>query len=199
MTATEMNLTVDEMNSLRSNWGWSLAAGILVALVGIVAIVHSVVATFVSLVTLAWLMIVAGIALVVHGIRTHKWTGFLLDLFGAAVIITTAILLLRNPLASVLAVTMMLAVYFIVSGIAETVGGFAGKYRSTGWAVFDGLISILLGGILLASWPVSGIWFLGFALGVKLLFLGTGLSTLAMAVRSLPKERGELDELRRAA
>ena len=199
MSATLMNLSADEINTLRTNWGWSLAAGILVTIIGAVAMIHSVTATFVSLATLAWLMIFAGIALAVHGIRTHKWSGFLLDLFGGAMIITAAIVLLRNPVAGVLAVTMMLAVYFIVSGIGETIGGFAGRYRSTGWALFDGVISIILGGILLASWPVSGLWFLGFAVGLKLFFLGCGLSGLAMSAHSLDVERADYTETKRAA
>lgn len=196
---TLMNLSADEIDTLRSNWGWSLVAGILVTIIGAVAIVHSVAATFVSLAALAWLMIFAGSALAVHGIRTRKWSGFLLDLFGAAMIITAAIVLLKNPVNGVLAVTMMLAVYFIVSGISEMIGGFAGKYRSTGWARFDGVISIILGGFLLASWPVSGLWFLGFAVGVKLFFLGCGLSGLAMAAHSLGKEGADHTETRRAA
>ena len=86
----------------------------------------------------------------------------------------------------------------IISGLAVTVGGFAGKYRSKGWAVFDGVISIVLGAILLASWPASGLWFLGFAFGVKLLFMGTGLAALAITARSVPEEHGA-SELRRAA
>jgi uncharacterized membrane protein HdeD (DUF308 family) len=144
-------------------------------------------------------MIFAGIALAVNGIRTRKWSGFLLDLFGAAMIVTAAIVLLNNPVAGVLAVTMMLAVYFIVSGIGETIGGFAGRYRSTGWAVFDGVISILLGLMLLASWPSSGLWFVGFAVGVKLFFLGCGLCALAMSAHSLDVERTDYIEPRRAA
>ena len=82
MSSTLMNLSADEINTLRTNWGWSLAAGILVTIIGAAAMIHSVAATFVSLAALAWLMIFAGIALAVHGIRTHKWSGFLLDLFG---------------------------------------------------------------------------------------------------------------------
>jgi len=199
MTATYLNLSAAEINSLRSNWGWSLAAGSLLSLIGLAAILHSVIATFVSLAALAWLMIFAGIALAVHGARTHKWSGFLLDLFGAVVVIAAGVMLLRRPLASVLAVTMVLALYFIISGIAETIGGFAGKYRTTAWAIVDGVISIALGVVLLASWPVSGIWFLGLAVGVKLLFLGAGLISLAMIARSISKERGEIEELRRTA
>ena len=199
MSSTLMNLSADEINTLRTNWGWSLALGILVTITGAAAMIHSVAATFVSLTALAWLMILAGIALAVHGIRTRKWSGFLLDLLGAAMIITAAIVLLRNPVSGVLAVTMMLAAYFIVSGIGETFGGFAGRYRSTGWALFDGVISLILGGILLASWPVSGLWFLGFAVGIKLFFLGCGLSGLAMSAHSLDVERADDTETKRAA
>ena len=199
MSATNISLSNDEMRTLGSNWGWSLTAGIIAMLAGVIAIVYSVSATFLSLAVLASLMIVSGIALVVHGVRTRQWSGFLLDLFGAAVIIAAAVLMIRSPVASVLSVTMFLALYFIVSGIAETIGGFAGTYRSTGWAVFDGLISILLGGLLLASWPTSGLWFLGFAVGVKLLLMGGGLTSLAMAARRRYNERGGISEIRRAA
>jgi uncharacterized membrane protein HdeD (DUF308 family) len=198
MIAKDMNLSVVEINSLRSNWGWSLASGIALALIGLAAIIHSVTATLISLVALAWLMIFGGVALFVHGVRTRKWSGFLLDLFGAAMVVSIGILLLRNPLASVLEVTLLLGIYLIISGLAVTVGGFAGKYRSRGWAVFDGVISIILGAMLLASWPVSGLWFLGFAFGVKLLFMGTGLAALAIAAHSAPEERSAPD-LRRAA
>src|SRR5262245_20268259 len=198
MSTVLPNLTSNDVSSLRSKWGLSLAIGIVLVIAGVVAMIDSVTATFASLFALAAIMIVAAIALAVHGFSNYKWSGFLLDLLGAATIFAAAILMLSRPVSSVLVVTMVLALWFIISGFAQTIGGFAGRYRSSGWAVAGGLISIALGVMLLASWPTSALWFLGFAVGVNLLFTGGGLIRLAMIVRNMYEDVQNVRELRRA-
>jgi uncharacterized membrane protein HdeD (DUF308 family) len=61
------------------------------------------------------------------------------------------------------------------------------KFPRWGWSVFSGIVSLILGILLLAQMPVSSIWFIGFAIGVDLIFDGASLIGIATAVHSLPK------------
>jgi len=60
------------------------------------------------------------------------------------------------------------------------------KFPRWGWSAFSGLISVALGVMLLVQWPLVSVWFLGFAIGVDLIFEGAGVTAFATAIHSLP-------------
>ena len=54
-----------------------------------------------------------------------------------------------------------------------------------GWHALSGLITLLLGILVLAQWPVSGLWVIGLFVGIELLFYGGAWIALALDLRSL--------------
>jgi len=80
----------------------------------------------------------------------------------------------------------VLASFFIVGGLFRTIGSAMAKFPRWGWAVVSGVVSVVLGIMLLAQMPISGIWFIGFAIGVDLIFDGVAMMGFAGAIHSLP-------------
>jgi len=175
------------IEEVRSSWGWFLALGILFVLLGAVCVIGNVAATFTTVLLVGWMLLFSGIFALVHAFRTHTWQGFLLSLLSALLRGFTGYLLIRYPLAGAASLTLILASFFIVGGLFRSIGAGMLKFPRWGWSAVSGIVSLVLGIMLLAQMPVSSVWFIGFALGVDLIFDGTSLICLATALRSLPE------------
>jgi len=175
------------ISEIRNSWGWFLAAGILLILFGGVCIVADVAATFATVLVFGWLLLLSGIVSLVQAFRVHNWKGFFLFLLNALLRGFTGYLLVRYPAAGAVSLTLVLASFFIVGGMFRAITSAMLKLPRWGWSVLSGLISVALGIMLLGQMPVSSVWFIGFALGVDMIFDGTSLIAFAGAIHSLPK------------
>ena len=175
------------IEEIRSSWGWFLALGILFILLGTVCVIGNVSATFATVLVFGWMLLFSGIFALVHAFRTHSWQGFLLSLLSALFRGFTGYLLIRYPLAGAASLTLILASFFIVGGLFRAIGAGMLKFPRWGWSVFSGIVSLVLGIMLLAQMPVSSVWFIGFAIGVDLICDGASLIGFATSVHSLPK------------
>jgi uncharacterized membrane protein HdeD (DUF308 family) len=95
--------------------------------------------------------------------------------------------LIRYPLAGAATLTLILASFLIVSGLFRGIGAGMLKFPCWGCSVFSGIVSLGLGIMLLVQLPVSSVWFIGFAIGVDLIFDGASLIAFATSVYSLTK------------
>lgn len=170
---------------LGNRWGWFLVLGILLIVLGISALVFTPAATLASVLILGWLMFFSGIVEAVHAFHARGWGGVLLHVAGAALGILVGLLVVTDPLAGALAFTLLFASFFLVIGLFRLIAAIWLRYRSWGWAVFDGVVTLVLGVLLWAGMPWSGLWFLGFALGVALILRGWSNIMFAVAVRSI--------------
>lgn len=175
------------INEIRSSWGWLLAFGILLTLCGAICIVGNVTATFATVLVFGWFLLVGGVFALIQAFRVHTWSGFFLYFLSALFRGFTGYLLIRYPDSGAAALTMILASFFIVGGLFRAVGSAMLKFPRWGWATFSGLVSVALGIMLLVQWPASSVWFIGFAIGIDMVFEGASFTALAMAIHTLPK------------
>jgi uncharacterized membrane protein HdeD (DUF308 family) len=174
------------IDEIRSSWGWFLALGILFIILGAVCVIGDVSATFATVLVFGWMLLFSGIFALVHAFRTHTWQGFLLSLLSALLRGFTGYLLIRYPLAGAASLTLILASFFIVGGLFRAIGSGMLKLPRWGWSVLSGIVSVVLGIMLLVQMPVSSVWFIGFAIGVDLIVDGASLIGFATALHSLP-------------
>ena len=174
------------VEEIRSSWGWFLALGILFIIFGAVCVIGDVSATFATVLVFGWLLLFSGIIALIHAFRTHTWRGFLLSLLSALFRGFTGYLFIRYPGTGAATLTLVLASFFIVGGLFRAIGAGMLKLPRWGWSVFSGIVSVVLGIMLLAQMPVSSIWFIGFAIGIDLIIDGASLIGLATAIHSLP-------------
>ena len=154
------------------SWWLYLLLGIVLVIGGFVVLGDVTLASVISAIVIAWALLIVGVIQVVHAFSTTGWKGFLLDLLVGALYIAAGYILLANPLAATIKLTLILGIIWLVSGVLRIV--LAGVlWRDSGWLLLlSGIIGVLAGGIIISEWPQSGLWVLGLVLGVDLLFQG---------------------------
>src|SRR5262249_49589538 len=117
--------------------------------------------------------------------RAGNWRGSLLHVLGALLRGFTGYLLIRYPGTGAVALTLVLASFFIVGGLFRVFGAGMIQFPRWGWSVFSGILSVILGVILLVQLP-SSVWFIGFAIGLDLIIEGVALVGFATAMHRMP-------------
>jgi uncharacterized membrane protein HdeD (DUF308 family) len=93
-------------------------------------------------------------------------------------------LLVTHPTAGALALTLLLAAFFLVGGLFRSIAAISLRFPNRGWALTGGIVGILLGILLWMEWPESGLWFIGMCIGIDMIFHGWAWLMLALAVRA---------------
>jgi uncharacterized membrane protein HdeD (DUF308 family) len=176
----------DERDVLRPHSGWMIALGVMLILLGVLAIVFSFIATLAQMLIFGWLMLIGGAVEVIHAFTARRWAGFFLRLLLGVFYIVFGGMVLARPLTAALAVTLLIGVMLLVNGATRMIFSFTLR-RGAGPALFlSGLLSVLLGVIILTDWPLSGFWAPGTFVGVDLMLHGIWLLTVGGTVRSAP-------------
>jgi uncharacterized membrane protein HdeD (DUF308 family) len=152
---------------------WSSTLGIVLIVAGILAIILPVIAGVAITALLGWVLLFAGVAHLVYawGARaagSGLWQGVI-----GLVYLVVALYLIFHPARALVTLTLFLAIYFVVEGIFALVLFF--RLRRThraGWFLWDGLITLFLGILIWAHWPLSSAWAIGTIVGISLLMSG---------------------------
>jgi uncharacterized membrane protein HdeD (DUF308 family) len=133
----------------------------------------------------------------IYAFRMRGWGGIFLHLVGGILGVLVGLLVVTHPVAGALVWTLVFASFFTVIGVFPIIASARLRFPLWGWAAFDGAVTALLGLALWMSWPWSGLWFLGVALGVSLVLRGWSCIMLSLAVRSLAE--ATTPDIKRAA
>ncbi|MBN1205425.1 MAG: DUF308 domain-containing protein [Myxococcaceae bacterium] len=169
-------------------WGAPLVVGLLITLLGCLALASVGITSLISVFFYGALLAVMGIAEIVHAFRIRKTGPFLLFLLGGVLSMVVGLLVLAWPGAGLAALTLLLAGYFLATGLFRTITSVMDRYPRWGWDCADGIISIALGAIIMAQWPLSTLWAVGIVVGVGLISRGIALMAGSLAVRHVLRE-----------
>ncbi len=175
-----------DIQNLHRKWGWLLTLGIVMILLGSIALFVMPAATLATILILGWLLLFSGVAEAIYAIRIRKWGGLFLHLIGGILGVLIGLLIVTHPVAGALAWTLLLASFFTVIGMFRLVAAISLRFPHWGWAVFDSVITVGLGILLWAAWPWSGFWFLGLAVGISFILRGWSYIMFSIALRNLP-------------
>jgi uncharacterized membrane protein HdeD (DUF308 family) len=166
------------------NWGWFLAFGIALVLIGVLAIARAVAATVVSMLFFGWLLVIAAGIEIVQAIMVGKWVGLYHHWLGAILFGVLGALIVWRPLVTAEILTLLMGAFFLVAGLFQVITPFMVSLPEWGWHVLNGIITLVLGILILAQWPVSGLWVIGLFVGIELIFYGGAWIALALRLRS---------------
>jgi len=183
--ADVQELGVQFSSDLGQYWGWFLAFGIGLTLLGVAAVARAVTATVASMLFFGWLLALAAAIEVAQAVAVGHWAGFFQHLMAAILFGTAGILLVTRPVKSAEVLTVFMAMFFLVGGLFQIIGSIAVALPGWGWQVADGLITLVLGLLVLGQWPASGLWVIGLFIGIDLIFYGCAWIALALGLRSL--------------
>jgi uncharacterized membrane protein HdeD (DUF308 family) len=153
--------------------GWSIAAAVLFIVLGMFAIIEPGVAGLGVTILVAWLLIFGGFT---HLIGAFKGGGAKRVIFQATIgilYLIAGIYFRMHPLLAIGTLTLLLAAVILAGGVLEIISYFRLKGEGTsGWLLFNGVITLLLGGMIWFHWPSSSAWAIGILVGVNLLTTG---------------------------
>lgn len=168
---------------LRAKWGWIVALGVVYIVAGFIALGSMVVATVASVFIVGVMMIIAGVAEVINAFQMKTWGRFLVWALLGLLYIVAGFVTFENPLLAAVLLTLFLGASLVASGVVRIFLAFS-MQRGTfwGWVAFSGVITLLLGLLILARWPVNSVYILGLFLGIDLIFAGAGWVGLGLGL-----------------
>ncbi len=176
------------VDEARKSWGWFLALGIILILVGAYCIWAEMAATLASMVILGAVLVVAGIVRLISVFMARSiGYGILLLLAGIFELIV-GLILIEYPAIGALTITLFIAMLLLVGGVFRFFSALWFRMPHFGWVAFSGIASLILGILLWVQWPFSALWFIGFAVGLSLIFDGVAWTSLAIRLRPKPPE-----------
>jgi len=185
MTGTLINPQAgSDTAPLRAKWGWIVALGAVYLIVGFIALGSVVMATVASVLVVGVMMIIAGVAEVFSAFQVKSWGKFLLWALLGVLYIISGFFTFDNPLLAAALLTLILGASLVASGIMRIILAFSMK-RETPWilVLVSAVITLLLGLLILAHWPVSSLYILGLFLGIDLIMAGAGWIGIGFGLR----------------
>ncbi|MGQ3671298.1 HdeD family acid-resistance protein [Xanthobacter sp. TB0136] len=178
------NFAQDKLQNVRAKWGWFVALGIVFVLLGFFALGHVLISSIATALYVGAFILVAGAAQVIHAFRVQGWSSFLFWLLCGVLYIIAGGLILYQPLMGATIITIFIGAALAVEGVFRIFAAFASRGGSGwGWVFLSGLITLALGCMIIARWPVDSVYVLGIFLGVDLVFAGVSTFFFGLSLR----------------
>ena len=178
-----------EVASLRKSGLWLLILGVLLIVVGLVAISSTFIATLATVVILGILLMIGGAVEIVDAFLGRGWRGFWLHLLTGILYLVLGFLMVQRPLAAAAIFTLMLAAALFVGGLFRIIVALSERFYGWGWVLLNGIITLVLGILIWQEWPQAAYWVIGLFVGIDMLLDGWSLVITVLTVRGSAAQR----------
>ncbi len=183
--------SASEIEGVERDRRWLFPLGIFSIVLGFIAISAPGLSTFASILLLGVLLLGSGLFQIFRTIKAQPGKEFILHLVISILYIVAGLLMIISPGASAMFIALLMAAFFMVGGIFRIVGAFAMKFQSWTWMLFNGIVTLILGILIMSGWPLIGMWVIGLYVGIEMIVYGWSLLMFAAA------ERAQIHEIRR--
>jgi uncharacterized membrane protein HdeD (DUF308 family) len=182
---SDIKVSIDA-GKIQENSKWFLMLGIALIIFGFIGVSASFLATKLFVTVLGILLMLSGIAQISHVAVSPRWQAGILKLFLGLIYVGAGISFIKNPTVAAALFTLIIAYFLIGSGILKVLISINHRY-SKEWTLglFSGILSAILGVMLLTNWPISGIWFIGFVISLEMIFTGWTYVAFATGAKNL--------------
>ena len=182
-----------ELARLKHEWWVFLLLGLLLILGGAACISYPFVTTVGAMIFQGVALMIAGVAVIISAFWTGKWSAFALQLLMGLLYLVAGFIIADAPLKSAAILTLLLAGFLVVGGIFRIVFSLMERFPQWGWALVNGIASLLVGVIIFKSFrqfaegeSAQIFWIIGLLVGIELIFYGWTWVMLSFAVKNIP-------------
>ncbi len=175
------------VQSFRDHWVLFLVEGIVLVVLGLLAILVPAFATLAVAILIGWLFLISGIVGLITTFMARRAPGFWWALVSGVLAIAAGILLLARPVSGAVSLTLLLIAFFVIEGVASIMYALQHKNELSGrwgWMLASGVIDLVLAVMIFTGLPSTAAWALGLLVGINMLFGGTALSAMALHARA---------------
>jgi uncharacterized membrane protein HdeD (DUF308 family) len=188
MTAQSFDAARDAVGKIvRDHWKLFLIEGIILVMLGLLAVAVPIVAGLAVAILFGWLFLISGIVGLVTTFAMRRAPGFWWSLLSAVLGIVVGGWLLVQPALGLVSLTYLLIAFFIIEGIAtimfalEHRGALSGRW---GWMLVSGIVDLFLAAVILVGLPGTVAWALGLIVGINMVFGGASMIGMALAAHA---------------
>jgi uncharacterized membrane protein HdeD (DUF308 family) len=174
--------------SLHEHWVLFLVEGIVLVVLGLLAIVLPPIATLAVEILFGWLFLLSGVVGLVTTFWMRQAPGFWWALLSAVLGIAAGIVLLARPVSGVLTLTLILIVFFTIEGVASIMYALEHKRELSGrwgWMLASGIVDLIVAAVIFIGLPGTAAWTIGILVGINMVFGGSALIAMAMHARDI--------------
>ena len=169
-----------DVEEIKENWGWFLALGILLIVLGSGIISTSYYATIFSIIFLGVFLIGAGIVQIIQTFMARKWSGVFLSLLLGLLYLVVGFLCVSRPEITAINLTLWIAAFCFIAGLFRMFSSLILRFNQWGWVFFNGVVTFILGILIYSNWPISGLWVIGLFLGIDMILTGWSWVVLSL-------------------
>jgi uncharacterized membrane protein HdeD (DUF308 family) len=173
------------VRALHAKWGWIVALGVVSMIAGVIALGSVVWATAWAVLIIGAVMVVEGLSEIIAAFNVKSWGKAAFWILLGLLYVAAGIICFWRPFEAATILTLFLGAALVVGGVVRMFLAWhmreAGK--PWGWVLVSGILSLLLGLIIIAKWPYSSFYTLGIFMGIDLLFIGSGWIAVGMALK----------------
>lgn len=174
-------------NALHQHWKLYLAEGIILVILGLIAVLIPPIATLAVTIMLGWLFLISGVVGLFTTFMMRHAPGFWWALISAALGVLAGGILLSQPAQGALTLTYVLIAFFVIEGIASIM--FALDHRRElsgrwGFMLVSGLVDLVLAVMIVSGLPSTAAWAIGLLVGINMVFGGTALISMALHAKN---------------
>jgi uncharacterized membrane protein HdeD (DUF308 family) len=180
-------MTTDVSRNINKDVNGALITGVLLSIVGVIAIAAPNFTTLFAETWIAAILIFAGFTKLVYATQTRDRGAFIWKLLLSGLYIATGIMLLVYPFTGILTLTLLLGTFLVTEGTFELILAFQLRpQQNWTWILGDGIITLVLGAMIWFQWPFNAPWLLGTLVGISIIFSGISRVMLSLNARSTP-------------
>lgn len=171
--------------SIRKSIGWVIALSIFLIVLGMLSILLPGIASAFFTSVIGWIILISGIVMIIQSFQSRPVRGFWLNLIVGILYGIFGIYILSNVGAALLVLTFSFGVLFIVEGVFTIIMAFTNRagHRASWLVALNGIVTLILGIMVLNRFPFSAVWLIGLYVGISLLMSGISLLVAALATR----------------
>lgn len=179
----------EHLPAFGKNWRRFFLWGIGMVILGYLAISAATFTTLLSVVFIGFLLFFSGAIVAVDTLTFWwgKWSGFFIHLLVAILYLSVGVMLMQNPIEGSVSLTLLLGVFFIVTGLIRILLSSL-KTPRWKWALLNGIVTLILGVLIISHWPASSLFIIGLFVGIDLLFFGLAYLMSALAARNFVRQ-----------
>lgn len=174
-----------ELSRFQKHWWLFTLLGVLLMICGFVAISYPLVSSVSVVIVIAVTLVISGVAMVVAAFWTGSWSAFLLQMLVGILYIVLGLMMTDAPLESTAVLTLFVASLLLVVGIFRIVAALVLRFPQWGWALLNGIVTVLLGLIIYRHFPEAALVVIGIFVGVEMLLNGLTWIMLGFEVRNM--------------
>jgi uncharacterized membrane protein HdeD (DUF308 family) len=179
------NINDEVFGELKKHWAWMLSLGIVMVILGVIGLGMTVLFNEIVVMYFGFLLLFGSGVQLMQAFRAEAWKGRVWHVLIALVYIVGGIIAVTEPVIAGMTLALLIAWTLIVIGVlrlfmALQMRGAAGWL----WTLLGGVLSVVLGVMIINEWPQSGLWVIGLFVAIEILFAGWSQIMIALAAKN---------------